>query len=681
MSLEAYFNDENISNEKDPIYKSIDRLFSKEQKIVIHIFIQKEITKEMAIFKDELNKKFVNYDNRMFSYVNDLENHIKELIIKVGNLFEKSNIFLAKVDKIDNLGIKVDSMNELLTYHDVRINNLIKDLSNACFKYDKIFLNNLVIPGKIGDSCKYKNLKEYLEYTFNQFIQFENFIKKQVIVLKDYKEKIDNLDNNLSRQINTLKQTNFDFINLKIEEVKGAGKEKFAELNDLIQKNKIENDSNCMNIKKELNELNNLNKISLKKEDDEIKEILKDNNLIKKKFLVLSSYIKDFRRKKNSNKTIQTLDKKNRIAYNLTKDIKSSTSKAKDEQLEELIESIKEDSKKSRKNMRSLTNKSIRKFKDEEKDIKKIENNFNASSTNLPVQNYFSRLSVLGTKNKTINKSFQNIEEEINASSNISSKGSHKTISIIEYDSECSNNFPEENNENIANIENIENIENSENIENIENIENAESIDNNILIMIKKSEENIESIREETNNKLKYIEEKINSLNNIIILLQKNLFNLEKEKEREKEKKKSLVLNKKKNKSDSKLFLSDSESKKSNINDKYQIEIPFNNTKIIPNFNFGKTEICTKNKLLKKYLSDSSLQSNESKKINVENNKKIIIKGKSIYDKFLINKQKLEKKESSVLITLTDNFLKPLKSSLLNIPQIYPSKQKKKEKK
>ena len=680
MSLEAYFNDENISNEKDPIYKSIDRLFSKEQKIVIHIFIQKEITKEMAIFKDELNKKFVNYDNRMFSYVNDLENHIKELIIKVGNLFEKSNIFLAKVDKIDNLGIKVDSMNELLTYHDVRINNLIKDLSNACFKYDKIFLNNLVIPGKIGDSCKYKNLKEYLEYTFNQFIQFENFIEKQVIVLKDYKEKIDNLDNNLSRQINTLKQTNFDFINLKIEEVKGAGKEKFAELNDLIQKNKIENDSNYMNVKKELNELNNLNKISIKKEDDEIKEILKDNNLIKKKFLALSSYIKDFRRKKNSSKTIQTSDKKNRLGYNLTKDIKSSTSKAKDEQLEELIESIKEDSKKSRKNMRSLTNKSIRKFKDEEKDIKKIENNFNASSTNLPVQNYFSRLSVLGTKNKTINKSFQNIEEEINASSNISSKGSHKTISIIEYDSECSNNFPEENNENIANIENIENIENSENIENIENIENAESIDNNILIMIKKSEENIESIREETNNKLKYIEEKINSLNNIIILLQKNLFNLEKEKEREKEKKKSLVLNKKKNKSDSKLFLSDSESKKSNINDKYQIEIPFNNTKIIPNFNFGKTEICTKNKLLKKYLSDSSLQSNENKKINVENNKKIIIKGKSIYDKFLINKQKLEKKESSVLITLTDNFLKPLKSSLLNIPQIYPSKQKKEKK-
>ena len=50
MSLEAYFNDENISNEKDPIYKSIDRLFSKEQKIVIHIFYSKRNNKRNGNF-------------------------------------------------------------------------------------------------------------------------------------------------------------------------------------------------------------------------------------------------------------------------------------------------------------------------------------------------------------------------------------------------------------------------------------------------------------------------------------------------------------------------------------------------------------------------------------------------------------------------------------------------------
>ena len=187
--------EKDIFNMDENLYQSIDKTFSKEQKISIHIFLQNEITKEMAIFKDDLNKKFINYDNRMFTYVNDLENEIKNLIIKVNDLFSKTNICLAKSDKIDNLVEKIDKMNELLTFHDVRINNLIKDLSNACFKYDKIYLNILILPGKIGDFCKYKNLKEYLEYTFNQFLQFENYNKKQGIILKEFKDKIDNLEN------------------------------------------------------------------------------------------------------------------------------------------------------------------------------------------------------------------------------------------------------------------------------------------------------------------------------------------------------------------------------------------------------------------------------------------------------------------------------------------------------
>ena len=206
MSLYENIIEKDIFNMDNNLYENIDKLFSKEQKIAIHIFLQNEITKEMASFKDDLNKKFINYDNRMFTYVNDLENEIKDLIIKVNDLFIKTNTCLAKSDKIENVVQKIDKMNELLTSHDLRINNLIKDLSNACFKYDKIYLNNLILPGKIGDFCKYKNLKEYLEYTFNQFLQFENYNKKQGIILKEFKDKIDNLDIDLSRQINALKQ-------------------------------------------------------------------------------------------------------------------------------------------------------------------------------------------------------------------------------------------------------------------------------------------------------------------------------------------------------------------------------------------------------------------------------------------------------------------------------------------
>ena len=49
-------------------------------------------------------------------------------------------------------------------------------------------------------------------------------------------------------------------------------------------------------------------------------------------------------------------------------------------------------------------------------------------------------------------------------------------------------------------------------------------------------------------------------------------------------------------------------------------------------------------------------------------------KEKSIYDKFLLEKKKIEENESSILI---GNFLKPLKNGLTNIPQIHPLKKKK----
>lgn len=441
MSFDDYLIETTIQNEDNINYKKKDTIFTKEQKIAIHVFLQRELTKEMAVFKDELNKKFINYDNRMFSYVNDLESNLKDLIIKVNNLFEKSNIFLAKVDKIDYLGKNVDSINESLTYHDVRINNLIKELNNACFKYDKIYLNNLIIPGKIGDFCKYKNLKEYLEYTFTQFIQFDNFSKKQTIILTEMKNKIENLDINLSRQINNLKQTNFDFINLKIEELKNSQNDKMSELNELIQKNRIVIDSNNINIKKDMNDLIQLNTKNIKKEDDEITNIINEFKEIKKNFILFATLMKENYYNKKIKKNEIKENQMNKLFFNLLKSNKSFTTKIKDDQIPDFIDRIIQDKKENRKQLRSLTNKTLRKFKqDDEKEIQSNYIDNTSSSTNIPVQKYFSSINVNNSKNKhvSIDKSFPNIEEEINASSNISNN-SYKSLSIIEYNIDKSN--------------------------------------------------------------------------------------------------------------------------------------------------------------------------------------------------------------------------------------------------
>ena len=55
-------------------------------------------------------------------------------------------------------------------------------------------------------------------------------------------------------------------------------------------------------------------------------------------------------------------------------------------------------------------------------------------------------------------------------------------------------------------------------------------------------------------------------------------------------------------------------------------------------------------------------------------NRNISKKNNTAYNKFLFKKNKIEDKENSVLITLSGNFLKLFKNSLLNIPQINLSK-------
>ena len=640
MSLYDNSIEKDLFNMDETLYQSIDKIFSKEQKIAIHIFLQNEITKEMASFKDDLNKKFINYDNRMFTYVNDLENEIKGITIKENDLFTKTNTCLAKNDKIDNLVQKIEKMNELLTSHDLRINNLIKDLSNACFKYDKIFLNNLMLPGKIGDFCKYKNLREYLEYTFNQFLQFDNYNKKQGIVLKEFKDKIEHLDNDLSRQINALKQTNFDFMNLKIDELKTFQNQKITELKDDIQKTKIEFESNKINFKKEINELNN--SLNNENEKNDLKFITNEYDLLKSSLITIIKYINQLHNKKNINKNEITRSQINNLILNLINSHKKN-SKNEDENIKGIINEMEgaKNTIKSRLKMRSLTNKSIRKFKEDEKKIKADSLGYNLSSKKLPTPKYFSSLNIISTQNadninnKSIN---QNIKEENNTSSILSSKNSNKSSSI-DYNSDSTNNFKEINENN-----------------------NNDKNENNLLELIKNNEKNLSTVKDDLNNKIHILGEKMDEINNNI----QKYFT----KSQNKKKEKKLCLNLSKDNLNNSKNHQISLEEKNNMNDKFQFgSIPNQNN----SYEF-RNKIISKNAFYKNLMNTQnpsfySIKRSIYKNYSFEKNKE-----KSIYDKFLLEKKKIKENESSILI---GNFLKPLKNGLTNIPQIHPLKKKK----
>jgi len=135
---------------------------------------------ELIKFKEELLTRLKENETR----INEIQKTNKNEIDKKMNLYEKKieetnmrlndmhNITITQKEKIEKVNelmkYKQNSSDQLFTL-ELKTGNLEKELSNACNKYDRHYLDNMVLPGTIGDYCKYKNLKEYLEVYLSYF--------------------------------------------------------------------------------------------------------------------------------------------------------------------------------------------------------------------------------------------------------------------------------------------------------------------------------------------------------------------------------------------------------------------------------------------------------------------------------------------------------------------------------
>ncbi len=127
---------------------------------------------DLIIFKEELLKDLRNYKNKISTNINNQFDKYNRLLEKSNqnlNYYEKDkSSFMTKIDfteEKEKLFFELtnknnDLKNQVMT-NQVHISSCRKDIDNSCFKYDQIISDNLLVPGLIGKSCKYQNLKEY----------------------------------------------------------------------------------------------------------------------------------------------------------------------------------------------------------------------------------------------------------------------------------------------------------------------------------------------------------------------------------------------------------------------------------------------------------------------------------------------------------------------------------------
>jgi glucan-binding YG repeat protein len=134
--------------------------------------------KELLYFKEEIFHTLKEFEKKISEKTKEslvqFNTKIEETNLLINKYKNETNIFLTKEDfqkekkeiikESSNLKYFNDKFNEL----EIQISALRKDFNDSCFKYDKIFIDQLTLPGIIGEKCKYKGIRDYIKHNIDE---------------------------------------------------------------------------------------------------------------------------------------------------------------------------------------------------------------------------------------------------------------------------------------------------------------------------------------------------------------------------------------------------------------------------------------------------------------------------------------------------------------------------------
>jgi len=206
------------------------------------LYFQNEILGDIKNIQVKTAEKFTQISNYLETQKNFNEKKFNDLTILVDKLSKKleEKTDLEKFE--DKLKQSLRSMQDLTVKLEIKFNIMNKDLKDACFKYDKIVSNNLLVPGIIGSGCPYDNLRYFIEYANVKIAELVKAKEKQNLDGKLYKEKIEGIINQNQYQFETM---NVKFSNIIQDEIKKNDKmckERISAVYQKLEKDRMEND-------------------------------------------------------------------------------------------------------------------------------------------------------------------------------------------------------------------------------------------------------------------------------------------------------------------------------------------------------------------------------------------------------------------------------------------------------
>ena len=256
-----------------------------------------------------------------------LDTQLQKNDTKIKELANKLNLMSQQIEEQNNARKNDDSrlkdkkrLEELFTKLDVKLNIFEKDFNSACFKYDKMFSNNLAVPGLIGPACPYDSLKPFLEYVNLKISELLRAKDKQNIDSKKYKEKMEIIIGQNKTQLEITENKINEFCSHGFKQCDIMCKERMTSVEKNIETLRLENDQYAQELKQKTEEITidweKLNKIENTLDNKYKEECNKLNTLIDKltnkydkykdeffllrnKYTEINEFIKDIKFKKN----------------------------------------------------------------------------------------------------------------------------------------------------------------------------------------------------------------------------------------------------------------------------------------------------------------------------------------------------------------------------------------------
>jgi hypothetical protein len=138
--------------------------------------IKEELNKfreEIHIKLQELELKHFNTNEFIIDKLRFLtqnnDNPKENLFTKLHEIESLMNKEKVQIDHIHGLMTFKETASDDLKHHEIKLEQIHNEIRKGFNKYDKIYLDNLYLPGVIGENCKFRSLKEFVEVNYIYF--------------------------------------------------------------------------------------------------------------------------------------------------------------------------------------------------------------------------------------------------------------------------------------------------------------------------------------------------------------------------------------------------------------------------------------------------------------------------------------------------------------------------------